>query len=59
MTVDVVRTFILHKMDECDELMARPDLTCPDPEPNAPGARRSSRMLAIAWPGLALLNSMR
>jgi hypothetical protein len=35
MTVDVVRTVILRKMDECDELMARPDLPCLDPEPNA------------------------
>jgi hypothetical protein len=42
MTVDVVRTFILRKMDECDKLMARPDLSCPDPEPNA---RRGSEIV--------------
>jgi len=42
MTVDVVRTIILRKMDECDELMARPDLACPDPEPNA---RRGSKIV--------------
>ena len=42
MTVDVVRTFILRKMDECDELVARPDLPCPDPEPNA---RRGSEIV--------------
>jgi hypothetical protein len=35
MTTDVMRTYILRKMDECDELSARPDLDCPDPEPNA------------------------
>ena len=35
MTTDAMRTFILRKMDECDELSARPDLDCPDPEPNA------------------------
>ena len=42
MTVDVVRTVILRKMEECDELMARPDLPCPDPEPNA---RRGSKIV--------------
>lgn len=35
MTVDVVRTIILRKMDECDAIADRPDLACPDPEPNA------------------------
>ena len=42
MTVDVIRTLILRKMDECDELVARPDLPCPDPEPNA---RRGSEIV--------------
>jgi hypothetical protein len=42
MTVDLVRTIILRKMDECDELMARPDLPCLDPEPNA---RRGSAIV--------------
>jgi len=35
MIVDVVRTIILRKMDECDAIAHRPDLACPDPEPNA------------------------
>jgi hypothetical protein len=42
MTTDVMRTFILRRMDECDELAARPDLACPDPEPNA---RRGSEIV--------------
>ena len=42
MKADVIRTFILRKMDECDELVARPDLPCPDPEPNA---RRGSEIV--------------
>lgn len=42
MTVDVVRTIILRKMDECDAIADRTDLLCPDPEPNA---RRGSEIV--------------
>ena len=42
MTVDLVRTIILRKMDECDAAADRPDLPCPDPEPNA---RRGSEIV--------------
>jgi hypothetical protein len=42
MTTDVMRTFVLRKMDECDELADRPDVPCPDPEPNA---RRGSEIV--------------
>lgn len=42
MTTDVMRTFILRKMDECDVIADRPDLPCPDPEPNA---RRGSEIV--------------
>jgi excisionase family DNA binding protein len=42
MTADVMRTLILRKMDECDELADRPDLPCPDPRPNA---RRGSEIV--------------
>ena len=52
MTVDVVRTLILRKMDECDELVARPDLPCPDPEPNA---RRGSEIVQEAGNRMARL----
>ena len=41
MTTDVMRTFVLRKMDECDAIADRPDLPCPDPEPNA---RRGSEI---------------
>jgi hypothetical protein len=52
MTVDVVRTLILRKMDECDELVARPDLPCPDPESNA---RRGSEIVREAGDRMARL----
>jgi len=42
MIVDVVRTIILRKMDECDAITDCPDLPCPDPEPNA---RRGSEIV--------------
>lgn len=42
MTTDVMRTFVLRKMDECDELADRPDVPCPDREPNA---RRGSEIV--------------
>lgn len=41
MTTDVMRTFVLRKMDECDAMADRPDLPCPDPEPSA---RRGSEI---------------
>ena len=42
MTTDVMRTFVLRKMDECDAIADRPDVPCPDPEPNA---RRGSEIV--------------
>ena len=42
MTTDVMRTFVLRKMDECDEGADRPDVPCPDPEPSA---RRGSEIV--------------
>ena len=46
MTTDVMRTFVLRKMDECDAIAARRDLSrdliCPNPEP---GAARGSAIV--------------
>ena len=52
MTTDVMRTYVLRKMDECDELVARPDLPCPDPAPNA---RRGSEIVREAGNRMARL----
>ena len=52
MTTDVMRTLILRKMDECDAIADRPDVPCPDPEPNA---RRGSAIVQEAGTRMARL----
>ena len=57
MTTDVMRTFVLRKMDECDELPPVLTYRVPIQSLTPAEVRRWSRRSATGWPGLALPNS--